>query len=63
MVNLTCPFCGWNHRLPVSDNKWVVVECDEEDGGCGELFVYQTDVIRTVLKRKVEGRKEDAQTE
>lgn len=52
---IDCPYCGvkGRHALEVTGDwagreEWVFVNCDDEEGGCGEKFVLVLGLTPTI---------------
>jgi len=56
-VKVECPYCGTASMQPADRYNWQVVECDESEGGCGKVFVFQTTLNVRMITRAVEGEK------
>lgn len=50
ITSAKCPECGMENRITLDANEpWrqVLVHCDDEVGGCGQLFVVNATVTVT----------------
>jgi hypothetical protein len=52
-IEIVCPVCGFINKreangVTLGDWGWALIECDSEEGGCGQQFVYKADAVITV---------------
>lgn len=52
-IEIVCPVCGFTNKreangVTLGDWGWALIACDNEEGGCGQQFVYKADAVITV---------------
>lgn len=61
IVDVVCPICGVSQMTSVEigehRDRPTLVNCDSDEGGCGEYFVVfaRVEILTHVTVRKIEG--------